>query len=122
MRKAQRKQGEGETPEQVGVKQEYREPRAHIVSFDCSSLSPTVSKPYKKTAMKLSIIALFSTLALSSAFAPNSSSKQSAVVMNAEADQSRKAFLSTAAATLFGVAAAAPAFAMDQELWVSVVS
>jgi len=68
--------------------------------------------------MKLSIIAVLSTLAVSSAFAPASVRQQSSVVMNAEAsEQSRKAFISAAGAAIFGAAVAAPAaFAMDQEL------
>lgn len=69
--------------------------------------------------MKLSILAVLSTLAVASAFAPASvAPKQSAVAMNAEApEQSRKAFFSAAGAAIFGAAAVAgPAFAMDQEL------
>jgi len=64
--------------------------------------------------MKLFVLALFSTIAAAAAFAPATPVKQSAVVMNAEAEQSRKAFLSAAALAVFG-AAAAPAFAMDQD-------
>jgi hypothetical protein len=62
--------------------------------------------------MKLSIIAVFSTLAAASAFAPSASQSSSTTALNAEA--SRKAFLGAAAAAVFGVAL--PAFAMDQEL------
>jgi hypothetical protein len=64
--------------------------------------------------MKLSIIAVLSTLATASAFAPSAcSSQSSSTVLHAEA--SRKAFLGAAAAAVFG-ASSLPAFAMDQEL------
>mmetsp|Transcript_26327 Transcript_26327/g.57677 ORF Transcript_26327/g.57677 Transcript_26327/m.57677 type:complete len:140 (-) Transcript_26327:174-593(-) len=66
--------------------------------------------------MKFSTIFALSTLATASAFAPASSSKSSVVSLNAEAEQSRKAFFSVAGAALFG-AAVAPgiAGAMDQD-------
>lgn len=66
--------------------------------------------------MKFSGIVALVTLASASAFAPASSSqKTSSVALNAEAEQSRKAFFSVAGAALFG-AAVAPgvAGAMDQ--------
>lgn len=64
--------------------------------------------------MKLSIVTFLSALALSSAFAPSVSNKPTTIMMHAEPEQSRKAFLSAAALSVFGVAVA-PAFAMDQE-------
>ena len=66
--------------------------------------------------MKLSLFAALSTLALASAFAPTPSVQNSNVVLNAEAEQSRKAFLSAAGLAVFG-AAVAPgiAGAMDQD-------
>ena len=66
--------------------------------------------------MKLSLFATLSTLALASAFAPTPSVQNSNVVLNAEAEQSRKAFLSAAGLAVFG-AAVAPgiAGAMDQD-------
>jgi hypothetical protein len=65
--------------------------------------------------MKFSLLAAFSMLAAVSAFAPTTSMHKSSTVLKAEAEHSRKAFLATAALSIFG-AAAAPAFAMDQEL------
>lgn len=64
--------------------------------------------------MKFSIFVALATLATSSAFAPVSTQKTS-VALNAEAEQSRSAFLGAAGAALFG-AALAPgvAGAMDQ--------
>mmetsp|Transcript_13869 Transcript_13869/g.28625 ORF Transcript_13869/g.28625 Transcript_13869/m.28625 type:complete len:163 (+) Transcript_13869:34-522(+) len=64
--------------------------------------------------MKFSVIVAAVTLASASAFAPAPSQKAS-VALNAEAEQSRSAFLSVAGAALFG-AAVAPgvAEAMDQ--------
>lgn len=62
--------------------------------------------------MKLSIVAVLSTLAVSSAFAPSASTPSSSTALHAET--SRKAFLGAATAAVFGVAL--PSFAMDQEL------
>lgn len=66
--------------------------------------------------MKFSAIVALSTLATASAFAPTSSAKSSVVALNAEAEQSRKAFFSVAGAALLG-ASVAPgvAGAMDQD-------
>jgi hypothetical protein len=66
--------------------------------------------------MKISALVTLSTLAVASAFAPAPSAQTSNVVLNAEAEQSRKAFLSAAGLAVFG-AAIAPgvAGAMDQE-------
>lgn len=66
--------------------------------------------------MKLSVITILSVLAAASAFAPAPSMQKSSTALNAEpADQSRKAFLSAAAFSVFGAAAmAAPAFAMGK--------
>eukprot|EP00536_Pseudo-nitzschia_multiseries_P006399 jgi/Psemu1/255363/estExt_Genewise1Plus.C_1340095 len=66
--------------------------------------------------MKFSAIVALTTLATASAFAPASSTKSSVVALNAEAEQSRKAFFSVAGAALLG-AAVAPgvAGAMDQD-------
>jgi hypothetical protein len=65
----------------------------------------------------MKIIALLSTLAACcSAFAPSSSSSSKAGTATAlNAEMSRMAFVSAAAASVFGVAVAQPAFAMDQE-------
>lgn len=66
--------------------------------------------------MKFSGLVALATLATASAFAPAPSApKTSAVALNAEAEQSRKAFFSVAGAALFG-ASVAPgvAGAMDQ--------
>ncbi|GKZ01475.1 hypothetical protein MPSEU_001098100 [Mayamaea pseudoterrestris] len=63
--------------------------------------------------MKLSLVAIFSTLAVSSAFAPSASSSSSSTCLNAES--SRKAFIGAATAAVFG-GMVLPAFAMDQEL------
>lgn len=65
--------------------------------------------------MKFSILVSLVTLATTSAFAPASSQKTS-VALNAEAEQSRKAFMNVAGAALFG-AALVPgvAGAMDQQ-------
>jgi len=67
--------------------------------------------------MKLVFISVLSLLATSLAFAPTASMHTSSTALKAEyVDQSRKAFLSAAAFSIFGAAAmAAPAFAMDQE-------
>jgi len=64
--------------------------------------------------MKFSTVVSLATLATASAFAPSSSQQTSTVALNAEAEQSRKAFFGAGAA-LFG-AAMAPgiAGAMDQ--------
>jgi len=66
--------------------------------------------------MKLSIIATFLSLSVAAAFAPSTTPQQSTTVLSAES-QSRKAFLSTAAATVFGTAFAGVANAgtMAQE-------
>mmetsp|Transcript_22611 Transcript_22611/g.47903 ORF Transcript_22611/g.47903 Transcript_22611/m.47903 type:complete len:142 (+) Transcript_22611:681-1106(+) len=66
--------------------------------------------------MKFSAIVALTTLATVSAFAPVSSSQKATVALNAEAEQSRKAFFSVAGAALLG-AAVAPgvAGAMDQD-------
>ena len=69
--------------------------------------------------MKLSAIAILSTLAVSSAFAPSPSVQRTTVALNAEEPTSRKAFLSAAALSVFGAAVApgiANAGTMGQEL------
>jgi hypothetical protein len=64
--------------------------------------------------MKLSILAVLSTIAAASAFAPASSAPRTNVALNAES-QSRKAFLSAAGLAVFGaVVAPSVAGAMDQ--------
>lgn len=66
--------------------------------------------------MKLSILTVLSIIAVSAAFAPSVSNPKVSTALHAEsAEQSRKAFLSTAAAVVFGAAVAGPAMAMDQE-------
>ena len=66
--------------------------------------------------MKVSILAILSTLAAVSAFAPSQQMQKSSVVMNAEPEQSRKAFLSAAGIAAFGaLVAPGVAGAMDQE-------
>ncbi|CAB9502954.1 expressed unknown protein [Seminavis robusta] len=63
------------------------------------------------------IVLLLSALAAVSAFAPSAVPRSSSVCLNAEAEQSRKAFLSVAAASVVGAAfSGLPANAMDQEL------
>lgn len=66
--------------------------------------------------MKLSIISAFLALSAASAFAPNTAPTTSSTTLSAES-QSRKAFLTTASATLFGLAQTLPANAgtMAQE-------
>lgn len=64
--------------------------------------------------MKLFLVAICSTIAIISAFAPIANVQKSTMVLNAEAQHSRKAFLSAAGLAIFGTAVA-PAFAMDQE-------
>lgn len=69
--------------------------------------------------MKVSAIAILSTLAVASAFAPNAFVQKTTVALNAEEPTSRKAFLSAAALTVFSAAAvpgAATAASMSQEL------
>ena len=68
--------------------------------------------------MKISIVAILSTLAVASAFTPSTSTQRATVAMNAE-PLSRMAFLSAAAASVVGAAGAANA--MDQE-YVSTVT
>jgi hypothetical protein len=63
--------------------------------------------------MKLAILSIFSLIATASAFAPASMQKTSSALQAEPID--RKAFLSTAALSLFGAAVAGPAFAMDQD-------
>ena len=66
--------------------------------------------------MKLSLLVSLSLLAAVSAFMPAATQHKASVALNAEAEQSRKAFLSVAAASVFGVAATGlPVNAMDQE-------
>ena len=66
--------------------------------------------------MKLSVFAILSALVSASAFAPVATVQKSSVVMNAEPEQSRKAFLSAAGLAVFGaVVAPGVASAMDQE-------
>jgi hypothetical protein len=67
--------------------------------------------------MKLAILSIFSVIAAATAFAPASMQKTSSSLHAEPIEQSRKAFLSTAALSLFGAAVtvAGPAFAMDQE-------
>jgi hypothetical protein len=62
--------------------------------------------------MKLTLFTILSIIAAVSAFAPSPSSK---ATTSLHAEQSRKAFFSAAAISVFG-AAVAPAFAMDQTL------
>lgn len=66
--------------------------------------------------MKISVFAFIVSLGAASAFAPAPLTPKSSVALNAEAEQSRKAFFSVAGAALLG-AAVAPgiANAMDQE-------
>ena len=65
----------------------------------------------------MKVIVLFlSALAAVSAFAPSATPRTSSVCLNAEAEQSRKAFLSVAAASVVGAAFSGAANAMDQEL------
>jgi len=66
--------------------------------------------------MKTSAFIILSALASASGFAPAASTHKSSVALNAEAEQSRSAFLASAGAAIFG-AAIAPgvAGAMDQE-------
>jgi type II secretory pathway pseudopilin PulG len=63
--------------------------------------------------MKLSIVAILSTLAVTSAFAPSAQVQKTTVALNAES--SRKAFLSAAAMSVFAPAVA-NAGTMGQEL------
>lgn len=66
--------------------------------------------------MKLSILAVISTLVAASAFTPSASFQRPSVSLNAEAEQSRKAFLSAAGLAVFGaVMTPGVASAMDQE-------
>jgi len=66
--------------------------------------------------MKLSLVAILSTLAVTSAFAPAPVAQRSNVALNAEPEQSRKAFLSAAGLAAFGAfVAPGAAGAMDQE-------
>ena len=66
--------------------------------------------------MKFSVLAILSTLAVASAFAPATSMQKASVVMKAEPEQSRKAFMSAAGMAIFGaVIAPGIAGAMDQE-------
>ena len=66
--------------------------------------------------MKLSIIATLSLIAVAAGFAPSAMNKASTALNAEPAEQSRKAFLSTAALSIFGAAVAGPAMAMDQVL------
>lgn len=66
--------------------------------------------------MKLSLFTILSCLAAVSAFMPAATQRSASVALNAEAEQSRKAFLSVAAASVFSVAATGlPVNAMDQD-------
>jgi hypothetical protein len=67
--------------------------------------------------MKLNAFAFIVSLGLASAFAPATLAPKSSMALNAEAEQSRKAFFSVAGAALMGTAIAAPGIgnAMDQE-------
>mmetsp|Transcript_8318 Transcript_8318/g.15136 ORF Transcript_8318/g.15136 Transcript_8318/m.15136 type:complete len:139 (+) Transcript_8318:32-448(+) len=66
--------------------------------------------------MKFSAVVILSTLASASAFAPAASTPKTSVALNAEAEQSRSAFLAAAGAAVFGAALAPTvAGAMDQE-------
>ena len=66
--------------------------------------------------MKFSVLAILSTLAVASAFAPATNMQKATVVMNAEPEQSRKAFMSAAGMAIFGaVVAPSIAGAMDQD-------
>jgi hypothetical protein len=64
--------------------------------------------------MKFSIFVSLVTLATASAFAPSSSLKTGNVALNAESEQSRKAFFSAGAAIFGAAMAPAIAGAMDQ--------
>ena len=64
--------------------------------------------------MKFSILTALVSFSAVSAFAPQSSQKASTVSLNAEAEQSRKAFISVAGAALFGASLPGVAGAMDQ--------
>jgi len=65
--------------------------------------------------MKFSLLVALMAVATTSAFAPSSVSSQSkTTALNAEAEQSRKAFFSMAGAALVGAAAPGIAGAMDQ--------
>jgi hypothetical protein len=68
--------------------------------------------------MKLSLIYALSFVAVAAGFAPTLSMHKESTVLRAESspEQSRKAFLSAAALTVFGAAMAGPVMAMDQEL------
>jgi hypothetical protein len=66
--------------------------------------------------MKVSAFVILSTLATASGFAPAASAPKTSVALNAEAEQSRSAFLASAGAAVFGaVLAPGVAGAMDQE-------
>jgi hypothetical protein len=65
--------------------------------------------------MKLAILSIFSLIAAATAFAPASMQKASSAMHAEPVEQSRKAFLSAAAMSIFGAAIVGPAFAMDQE-------
>jgi hypothetical protein len=66
--------------------------------------------------MKFSVLAILSTLAVASAFAPVANMQKTSVVMSAEPEQSRKAFMSAAGMAIFGaVVTPGIASAMDQD-------
>ena len=82
--------------------------------FSCPESIIIIVTTYTKNKMKFSILVAAVTVATASAFAPAPSQKAS-VALNAEAEQSRKAFMSVAGAALFGtVVAPGVAGAMDQ--------
>ena len=81
---------------------------SHISS--CSFLAFSIVQK-----MKISALVVFSAIASASAFAPSAAGPKS-MALNAEAEQSRSAFLAAAGAAVFGaVGAPGVAGAMDQE-------
>jgi hypothetical protein len=66
--------------------------------------------------MKITAFVFLSTIASVSGFAPSAANQKASLALNAEAEQSRSAFLAAAGAAVFGVALApGVASAMDQE-------
>jgi hypothetical protein len=71
----------------------------------------------QSATMKLSILTALSSIALVAGFAPSVPMQKASTALNAEpVEQSRKAFLSAAALTVFGAAIVTPVMAMDQVL------
>jgi hypothetical protein len=89
-----------------------------LTQLSCSLLSSSTTNPTPVHNMKLCTSIVLAAVACASAFAPAAvNTKNSHVALNAEAEQSRKAFLSAAGIAFLGAAVAAPgiAGAMDQE-------